>query len=168
MAAMAAGSIPRDLWTALCRASHASAVVRRTYATLKGPDRSNVKYFVYVLLLRDAKVYVGATDNPLQRFSDHWAMGESASKWVKRHGPPVRVMELLQGCAAGDEKYKTLEYMSTHGWENVRGGPFCRQDMVSPPAALADFERCRADFEYVSAAQLREIAAEMEALRGEG
>lgn len=148
-------AIPPNLLSALDAVARANVTMRRTYATLK--RHASTRYFVYVLLLRDSKVYVGATDNPIQRLTDHWEMTASASKWVRKHGPPQRVMELLQDCAPGDEKYKTLEYMHMFGPANVRGGPYCRVDMSAPPVEFETFRRTRADFQYVGPSQLDEL-----------
>ena len=34
------------------------------------------------------------------------------------------------------EKKVTLELMKEHGWEKVRGGPWCRLKLTRPPAEL--------------------------------
>ncbi len=35
------------------------------------------------------------------------------------------------------ENVTTIALMVVHGWENVRGGKYCKADVLSPPASLA-------------------------------
>ncbi len=78
---------------------------------------------VYVLKLKDNKVYVGITMN----FNLRWAQHQSGegSNWTRMH-KPIEVIEIITNASAGLEKTKTLEYMEEYGWENVRGGPWCK------------------------------------------
>jgi hypothetical protein len=147
---------------ALLRSARANAEVNRQYAAL-GYD-PGVKYFTYALLLQNNKVYVGTTRNIYDRLDAHFSMSRSASLWVKAHGPPVRVLEIVQGCGKDDEKYKTLEMMEMFGWENVRGAGWCRVEMRAPPGDLATFERDRL-FDYLPSSEIAEIVRAVEDLR---
>ena len=82
-----------------------------------------VSPLVYVLKLQDNKVYVGITMNFNLRWAQHMA-GEGA-KWTRMH-KPLEVVEIITNASPGLEKAKTLEYMEEYGWENVRGGPWCK------------------------------------------
>lgn len=112
-------------------------------------DPDSKFFFVYVLLLQDECVYVGATNSLYMRFYEHLHETELSSNWVKYHGPVIRVLEVVKNAQKGDEEYKTLEYMQLFGWESVRGAHWCKVELKSPPAALREFARNRADFEYV-------------------
>jgi len=37
------------------------------------------------------------------------------------------------------EKQKTLEYMKSKGWENVRGGPWCFSEYKNIPVEISKF-----------------------------
>lgn len=140
----------------LLQQARLAARIRSTYAKVKRDP--GAKYFTYVLLLRDSKVYVGCTDNVYTRLMDHCLMSESASRWVKEHGPVQRVLEISRNGAADDEAYKTLEYMSMFGWQNVRGAGYCRTALQAPPAGLAGFKReCTRQFEYLTRAEIEQI-----------
>ena len=82
----------------------------------------SAKYFVYVLLLSEGRIYVGSTDNIYDRLTSHFGMTSSAAAWVKLHGPPVRVLEVIADADSGAENRKTIEYMARWGSELVRGG----------------------------------------------
>ena len=147
----------------LLQAARMSARVRRAYAALKVDPAS--KFYTYVLLLREGKVYVGSTDNPYQRLLDHHAMNRSAAVWVKEHGPPLRVLEMTRACRSDDERYKTLEYMDMFGWQNVRGSVWCRVQMRGPPPELERFRRGpRPDTDYLSREELDDVVASVREL----
>lgn len=97
------------------------------------------KYFVYVLLLNENRIYVGSTDNVYQRLTDHFAMTRSASCWVRLHGPPVRILEILADADAGAENRKTVEYISRFGADLVRGGRWCGVFGMETPQCAQTF-----------------------------
>ncbi len=78
---------------------------------------------VYVLKCRDNKVYVGVTMNFNLRWAQHQS-GEGAN-WTRMY-KPLDVLEIFPNASPDLEKVKTLEYMQEYGWENVRGGPWCK------------------------------------------
>ena len=143
-----------------CLASARTSVqLRRTLAKRKRDP--SARYFTYTLLLRDGNVYVGSTDNVYVRLLDHYLMTSSSSVWVREHGPVQRVLEIVEDSTADDEKYKTLEYMSTFGGERVRGAGWCRSQMRAAPAALDAFARDRADFAYMSRPRISDVVTEV-------
>lgn len=133
----------------LLQSTRLALTIRREYARVKRDPAA--KYYTYVLQLQDGKFYVGNTDNIYTRLLDHTMMTPSSSLWVKQHGPVQRVLEVCRNSGKEDELYKTLQFMSLFGWENVRGSSYCRVQMFNPPEALKTFARDRdGTFEYLS------------------
>lgn len=130
----------------LLQATRTNIEIRRRYASIKSDKRA--RYFVYVLQLRDNKFYVGSTDNIFARLLEHETQSRYSSKWVQKHGPVNRVVEIVQNASADVETTKTLHWMDMMGFENVRGGPYCTTALLNPPKALATFSR-PADAEYM-------------------
>lgn len=145
----------------LLQSARLGQAIRREYARLK--QDTHAKYYTYVLQLQDGKFYVGNTDNIYTRLLDHMLMTQSSALWVRHHGPVQAVLEISRNSAASDEHYKTLQYMSMFGWENVRGSSYCKVQMYNPPEALRGFARSRdGEFEYLTR---EEIDAVLEAIR---
>lgn len=143
-----------ELSALLFRAATLAIAIRRRYEVLRVESR----YFVYVLLLQQGKLYVGSTNNPYTRLYDHYFTTSSSAAWVREWGPPVRVVELLRNCRDDDEQYKYMEYASMFGWENVRGGSSCRVIMDRPPPGLATFERdFSRTFEHVPRTEIEQL-----------
>lgn len=145
----------------LLQSARLGQAIRREYSRVK--QDTNAKYYTYVLQLQDGKFYVGNTDNIYTRLLDHTLMTQSSALWVRHHGPVQGVLEILRNSAALDEHYKTLQYMSMFGWENVRGSSYCKVQMYNPPQALQGFTRARdGEFEYLTR---EEVDAVLEAVR---
>jgi predicted GIY-YIG superfamily endonuclease len=156
-------AMTRAVCAAGLAASRASVRLKKVLARAGRRD-ARARYFTYTLLLSDNRVYVGSTDNIYGRLLEHYLMSPSSSVWVREHGPVRRVLEIVEDSAAEDEAYKTLEYMSLFGWESVRGGGWCRAAMRGPPAALADFQRTRADFRYMDRPEIAAVVDHVAAL----
>src|SRR5437588_2139534 len=82
---------------------------------------------LYLLELADDKYYVGQTDNPEFRFSEH--LSGNGAKWTRLHRPLYLLLtkSLTVDTAAAAmlyENWMTLQYMERFGWENVRGGDY--------------------------------------------
>ena len=149
------------LETMLLESARLGQAIRREYLRLKKDARA--KFYTYVLQLQDGKFYVGNTDNIYCRLTDHMLMSQSSALWVRHHGPVQAVLEVSRNSAADDEHYKTLQYMSMYGWQNVRGSSYCKLQMCNPPEALRGFARTRdGEFEYLTR---KEIDAVLEAVR---
>ena len=89
--------------------------------------------WIYVLLLRDKKIYVGYTERGnMQRIVEHF-LGIGA-RWTQIYSP-VMLLAWYEGSKT-DEEIITLELMRSVGWQNVRGGKHVRVDMNSPPEEL--------------------------------
>lgn len=86
--------------------------------------------FTYTLELRDGKYYVGQTWNLNHRFAEH-VQGQGA-KWTRLHRP-IRIVRVEVGDV---ERETTLDLMREKGWQNVRGGPWCKINMPAPPPDL--------------------------------
>ncbi len=79
--------------------------------------------YVYVLELEHNKYYVGKTDSPITRLTDHF-IEENKTAFTSLH-KPINIIEIVEGCGKYDEEKYTLLYMEKYGIENVRGGAFC-------------------------------------------
>jgi predicted GIY-YIG superfamily endonuclease len=82
---------------------------------------------LYLLELNDDKYYVGQTDDPEFRFSEH--LSGKGAKWTRMHRPlHLLLTKNLSVETAAEamlyENWLTLYYMEQFGWENVRGGDF--------------------------------------------
>ena len=92
--------------------------------------------YVYTLELRDGKWYVGHSKDLDYRIACHFD-GEGA-KWTKQH-KPIRVVDVQPGDTM-IEQLTTIAMMVQHGWQNVRGGPWCMVDMPAPPTPLVKLD----------------------------
>lgn len=141
----------------LLESARLSVAIKRTYDKIKRDPRARY-YYTYVLLLQNGKMYVGTSNNIYNRLLDHRLMSASSSMWVREHGPVQRVVEIVRDCGHDDETYKTLEYMSMFGWQNVRGASYCRPSMRTAPLALAEFCRDPArPFKYLSRQEIDDV-----------
>ena len=78
--------------------------------------------FIYVLKLENNKYYIGKTNNPDLRISNHFE--SVGSSWTKKY-KPINLIALIPDCDDFDEDKYTLKYMDKYGINNVRGGTFC-------------------------------------------
>lgn len=144
----------------LLQSARLAVRIKSEYFKLKRDPEA--KYYCYVLLLKNSKFYVGCSDNVYARLLDHHVMSPSSAVWVRKHGPVQRVVEIMRNCSRDVELYKTMEYMTMFGWENVRGASFCRSEMASPPPPLATFIRSIGDpLEYMPRKEVDEICGEV-------
>ena len=139
------------------------AAVRGMYARAKRyPD---ARYFVYVLMLQQGKLYVGATDNVYTRLSDHFRCSNRSAVWVREYGPPVRIVEIARNCAPEDEEYKFAEMADKFGFENVRGGGCCKLFVRREPYAVRNFSRrVPDDLEYLTRAEIQDVVEKIKML----
>jgi hypothetical protein len=79
--------------------------------------------FIYTLLLEKNKYYIGKTNNPVFRLSEHF--DNKGSAWTEIF-KPIKILELIPNCDNYDEDKYVLKYMDMHGIDNVRGGSFSR------------------------------------------
>lgn len=78
--------------------------------------------FVYILQLEGGCYYVGTTNTPYKRISQHF--NHNGSTWTKQH-KPIEVIEVIPNCDKYDEDKYTKIYMDKYGVNNVRGGSYC-------------------------------------------
>ena len=64
------------------------------------------------------------------RYAQH-ECGEG-SKWCRKY-KPIGVIEIIPNAGSDIENAKTKEYMDKYGWENVRGGSWCKLEYKNPP-----------------------------------
>ena len=88
---------------------------------------------VYILRLEKNKYYVGYSKEVETRVASHF-LGNGAL-FTKKY-KPLEVMSVKHGDLLL-ENATTIALMATHGFENVRGGKYCKMEMTSPPASLA-------------------------------
>ena len=79
--------------------------------------------YIYILLLKNNKYYIGKTKNPSFRLDDHF--NHKGSEWTKKYHP-IKVLKLISNCSNFDEDRYTKEYMFKKGINNVRGGSYCK------------------------------------------
>lgn len=80
---------------------------------------------IYVLELSEGKYYVGKTQNIEQRICQH--LTSKSCAFVQQYRP-ITGFTSYAGVDS-DEDTKTLEMMSVHGIDNVRGGAFCEMKL---------------------------------------
>ncbi|WP_444945665.1 GIY-YIG nuclease family protein [Microbulbifer sp. VTAC004] len=86
--------------------------------------------YIYVLLLRSDKYYVGVAEDIGLRLWSHFKMGnKSGSAWTKKY-PPISVLHCSE-CSSSPIEFKRIEKVCTlrlaklKGFENVRGSAYC-------------------------------------------
>ena len=87
---------------------------------------------VYVLRLEKGKYYVGYSGDIETRIASHFI--GNGSMWTKKY-KPIEIMSVRPGDILL-ENVTTIAMMAKHGFENVRGGKYCKVDMKAPPASL--------------------------------
>ena len=92
-----------------------------------------VEPLVYCLELENENYYIGITYNFNLRYAQHEC--REGAKWTRRH-KPIGVVEIIPNACGDVENSKTLEYMKLYGWENVRGGYWCKLDTKNPPKIM--------------------------------
>jgi len=116
------------------------------------------RYFTYVLLLQNNRLYVGDTDNIYSRLMNHFEMSSSSAAWVRMHGPVKRVLEITYDAQPGAERERFLEYASIFGFENVRGSWWCKvAKNATAPCFLDEFERGRMSHKFMSRFEIKQI-----------
>lgn len=80
--------------------------------------------YIYILLCKYDKIYVGKTKTPYKRLNEHFH--GNGSMWTKQF-PPVEILQVIPDCDDYDEDKYTKKYMSKYGIDNVRGGSYTTQ-----------------------------------------
>ena len=89
--------------------------------------------YVYILELENDKYYVGYTENFDSRMISHF--GGNGSKWTKLH-KPIAILKVSRGCKIDEDK-KTIDMMIKYGYQNVRGGRYCKCEMLKEPVLVS-------------------------------
>ncbi len=97
--------------------------------------------YMYSLLLEAGKYYIGITSNFEKRMIKHFS--ERGSQWTKEHAPIEIIHKIDLGIYIRSEAYLiendyTLEFMSKHGWQNVRGGKWYNL-IIKKPSELNSY-----------------------------
>ena len=78
----------------------------------------------YILELEAGKYYVGRTTNLNRRLAEHISQDYKGSLWTDKY----KFVCLLEARLGDTEVETTIEMINRYGFENVRGGPWCRTD----------------------------------------
>lgn len=82
----------------------------------------NRSFSIYVLQLKNDKIYVGRSTNVEHRIGQHFS--GKGSRWTNIH-KPLKIIEVIHHCFdLYDEDKYTFMYMKQFGIDNVRGGSF--------------------------------------------
>ena len=93
-----------------------------------------VKYYVYVLELKDNKFYVGTTElKPEFRILEHVAGEGKGSYWTRKY-PPIGIYTIKE-CPNEisrrvTERLITFELMKSKGYNMIRGANYCQLRMM--------------------------------------
>lgn len=82
--------------------------------------------YIYILKLYEDKYYVGKTNYPNFRITEHF--DSNINEWTKIY-KPIEVIKLIPNCDDYDEDKYTKIYMDKFGVANVRGGSFVSKDL---------------------------------------
>ena len=85
--------------------------------------------FIYILRCTEGKWYVGKTAHLQDRILAHFAC--NGAEWTKKY-KPIEVEQIIPDCDDFDEDKYTVQTMSKHGIDNVRGGSFVRITLDKP------------------------------------
>ena len=83
---------------------------------------------VYVLRCEKNKYYIGFSREPETRIASHF-LG-NGSLWTKKY-PPIEVLSIKYGSTLL-ENVTTIAFMVKYGFENVRGGRYCKLEQGCP------------------------------------
>lgn len=94
------------------------------------------KSYVYVLQCGSSKCYCGPTRVPIEeRLQAHWLQTGYGSLSTAKN-KPAKALSCVE--VDGDPlplaRAQTAALMLEHGWQAVRGGPWCKPDMTKPPS----------------------------------
>ena len=81
---------------------------------------------IYILKLENDKWYIGKSDNPEQRYTQH--KNSYGSAWTSKHAP-IELFKIIENVSPFQEDAITKEYMSLYGIDNVRGGSYVRIEL---------------------------------------
>jgi predicted GIY-YIG superfamily endonuclease len=82
--------------------------------------------FCYVLKLSDDKWYIGKSNSPIERITQH--LNGNGSEWTKKY-KPLAIVETREISDGFEEDLITKRYMAKYGINNVRGGTYCTIDL---------------------------------------
>lgn len=125
-----------------CRMWSTGGIIQASYSLSAEPSTQGVcklclsaanrpgttEIWIYVLELQNGHYYVGQTGDISARLEAHRKGNGSA--WTRLHPIKRELMREPTGTADWKvaeikENQRTLEMMSLHGWQNVRGGYWC-------------------------------------------
>ena len=81
---------------------------------------------IYILQLQHGCFYVGKSDNPYKRLTQH--KNGRGSAWTRLH-KPIRMVKKRKMTSTLQEDQITEEWMKKKGIDKVRGGMYCQIDL---------------------------------------
>lgn len=82
--------------------------------------------YLYILQLQHGCFYVGKSDNPTKRFTQH--KNGRGSAWTRLH-KPIRMVKKMKMTSTLQEDQITEEWMKKKGIDKVRGGMYCQIEL---------------------------------------
>jgi len=93
---------------------------------------------VYVLLCKYEKIYVGYSEDVIERIKKQFRYKNTS--WLSKY-PPVEVITIIEQCDIEWESLITKFLMIEYGINEVRGGPYTSsRKYINQPQSLDDFE----------------------------
>ena len=90
---------------------------------------------VYALGLTGNKYYIGYSKDINQRIKSH--LNGTGAIWTQKH-KPEKIIEIRVGKDTHEEMLLTRFYMGKYGADNVRGGPWCTEELPENPLTITD------------------------------
>jgi predicted GIY-YIG superfamily endonuclease len=84
-------------------------------------------HYIYTLLLKNNKYYIGKTKNPKYRLQQHY--NSYGSEWTKKYSP-IKLIQLTKSNGDFNEDIVVFKYMRKYGINNVRGGSFSKLNLT--------------------------------------
>ena len=81
---------------------------------------------IYVLELRGGRYYIGKSDDPKARLTQH--LSGTGSAWTRKY-KPIKIVKTIKNASPFAEDQVTKEYMSKYGIEKVRGGSYANIEL---------------------------------------
>ena len=92
---------------------------------------------IYILRLEQGKYYIGKSEDPQKRFTQH--LEGNGSMWTKKY-KPLELVQVINSASNFDEDKCVKEYMNRYGISNVRGGSYSSEILTADQIRLCQME----------------------------
>ena len=107
-----------------------TAIPTTTAATVDEDTATDGKKRIYTIRCREGKYYVGSTTKAVRvRYMEHVEGNDAAAAWTRKYAPVELLKCTFVETKPLDEDTKTLELISAHGMDNVRGGTYIEVEL---------------------------------------